>query len=148
MLQTAFGSLTVGVSGQASDVLLIWGGTSSIGLALAVLAKRRGMTVLATTRRESARQQLIDLGADQVIIDDGSIADRVRACRPGGADAAVELVGVNTLADLPGPVLQELLDAVAAGRARIPLGTVYRWQDVAQAHRAWKRGRSVAKASC
>ena len=50
MLQTAYGSLTVGLDAQPGQTLLIRGGTSSVGLATAVLAKRRGLTVLATTR--------------------------------------------------------------------------------------------------
>ena len=42
MLQTAIGSLTVGVDGQPGQSLLIRGGTSSVGLTLAVLGKLRG----------------------------------------------------------------------------------------------------------
>src|ERR1700759_3294225 len=46
MLQTAYGSLTVGLDAQPGETLLVRGGTSSIGLATAVLAKQRGLTVL------------------------------------------------------------------------------------------------------
>ena len=49
-LQTAYGSLTVGLDAQPGDTVLIRGGTSSVGMTLAVLAKQRGMTVFATTR--------------------------------------------------------------------------------------------------
>ena len=48
MLQTAFGSLTVGLDLQAGQTVLIRGGTSSVGLAAAGLARDRGATVLAT----------------------------------------------------------------------------------------------------
>jgi NADPH:quinone reductase len=99
MLQTAYGSLTVGVQAQSGDTLLIRGGTSSVGLALAVLAKNHGLTVYATTRREQARAQLEQLGVDHVLIDDGAIADQIRDAAPHGVDGAVELVGVNTLKD-------------------------------------------------
>src|SRR5947209_16798506 len=51
MLQTAHGSLTVGLHAQPGGTLLIRGGTSSIGMASTVLAKDRGLTVLSTTRR-------------------------------------------------------------------------------------------------
>ena len=51
MLQTAYGSLTVGLDAQPGQTLLIRGGTSSVGMAAAVLAKDRGLTVLSTTRR-------------------------------------------------------------------------------------------------
>jgi NADPH2:quinone reductase len=53
MLQTANGSLTIGLDARPGQSLLIRGGTSSVGMAAAVLAKQRGMTVLATTRSPS-----------------------------------------------------------------------------------------------
>lgn len=104
MLQTAHGTLAVGVRPAPGDSLLIRGGTSSIGLALLVLAKRQGLSVFATTRRPSARSQLEALGADHVMIDDGAVADQVRAIAPEGVDGAVELVGVATLRDTLGAV--------------------------------------------
>ena len=99
MLQTAHGSLAVGLQAQPGQSLLIRGGTSSIGLALAVLAGRIGMTVLATTRRERARALLEQVGVDHVLIDDGRVADQVREIVPAGVDGAVELVGTNVLRD-------------------------------------------------
>ena len=99
MLQTANGSLTVGVDAQPGQSLLIRGGTSSVGLTLAVLAKLRRMTVIATTRRPDARALLQSVGVDHVIVDDGQVADRVREIVPGGVDGAVELVGVNVMKD-------------------------------------------------
>ncbi|MGG5173050.1 zinc-binding alcohol dehydrogenase family protein [Pseudarthrobacter sp. J1738] len=99
MLQTANGSLTVGVDAQPGSSLLIRGGTSSIGLALAVLAKRKGITVVSTTRNPAKTQTLFDAGADHVVIDAGSIAEEVRRIFSEGVGGAVELVGTNTLAD-------------------------------------------------
>jgi NADPH2:quinone reductase len=99
MLQTAYGSLHVGVRAQPGESLLIRGGTSSIGLAVAVLAKRLGLTVYSTTRRESARELLESVGVDHILIDDGDIAAQIRTLSPGGVDGAVELVGVNVMRD-------------------------------------------------
>ena len=99
MLQTSFGSLTVGLDAQAGQSILIRGGTSSVGLATAVLAKRRGMTVLSTTRSLAKADVLRGAGVDHVIVDSGSVADEVRALFPGGVDAALELVGTPTLPD-------------------------------------------------
>ena len=45
MLQTAHGSLTVGLDARPGQTLLIRGGTSSVGMATAILAKDRGLTV-------------------------------------------------------------------------------------------------------
>lgn len=182
MLQTAAGSLDVGVQATAGQTLLIRGGTSSVGMATAVLAKLRGVTVLATTRNPARLDDLRRLGVDHVLIDDGTIADRIRELVPGGVDGAVELVGVNVLRDtlratraggtvcftgmlsdewtihefypmdwLPNGVrltaysgeasdlspgaLQAFLDAVAAGEAVVPVGRVYRLDEIVQAHR-------------
>ena len=43
-------------------------------------------------------------------------------------------------ADLPAPVLQDFLDAVAGGEAAIPLGRVYRLDQIVQAHRDMEAG--------
>jgi len=99
MLQTANGSLTVGLDAQAGDTILIRGGSSSIGMATAILAKQRGLTVISTTRSVTKTSTLINAGADHVIIDDGSVAARVRAILPDGVDKALELVGTPTLPD-------------------------------------------------
>ena len=79
MLQTAYGALTVGLDVQPDQTLLIRGGTSSVGLTAAILAKRRGLTVLATTRSEAKAGALREAGADYVVVDDGAIAPRVRS---------------------------------------------------------------------
>ena len=98
MLQTAHGSLTTGVDGRQGQSLLIRGGTSSVGLALAVLARRAGMRVVTTTRNPERAARLREV-ADDVVIDDGEIAGAVRDLVPEGVDCAVELVGTNTLPD-------------------------------------------------
>jgi NADPH2:quinone reductase len=82
-----------------TDAVLIRGGTSAVGILTALLAKRRGMTVLSTTRREQRRDELLSLGVDHALSDHGRIADEVRDLVPGGVDGAVELVGAPTLRD-------------------------------------------------
>lgn len=98
-LQTAYGSLTVGLDLQAGQSLLIRGGTSALGLAAATLAKDIGATVLATTRQAARLDELADHGVDHPLLDDGNIAAQVQAILPGGVDAALELVGTPTLPD-------------------------------------------------
>jgi NADPH2:quinone reductase len=99
MLQTAYGSLTVGLDARPGQSILIRGGTSSVGLATAILAKREGMTVLATTRNPANASVLTGVGVDHVLIDDDDVARQVRALFRDGVDAALELVGTPTLPD-------------------------------------------------
>jgi NADPH2:quinone reductase len=99
MLQTANGSLTIGLDARPGQSLLIRGGTSSIGMATAVLAKRRDMTVLATTRNPAKADALTEIGVDHVLVDDGEVAPQVRAIVPDGVDTALELIGTPTLPD-------------------------------------------------
>ena len=99
MLQTAHGSLSIGLDIRPGQSLLIRGGTSSVGMAAAILAKRRGLTVLASTRDEAKREALLAIGVDHVLIDDGDLATAVRRIVPHGVDAALELVGTPTLPD-------------------------------------------------
>jgi NADPH2:quinone reductase len=98
-LQTAHGSLTIGLDLLAGQTLLIRGGTSSVGLAAAAIAKDVGATVLATTRQPDRAQALRQHGVDHVVVDQGRVADQVRALFPAGVDAALELVGTPTLPD-------------------------------------------------
>jgi NADPH2:quinone reductase len=99
MLQTAHGSLTIGLDIQPGQSLLIRGGTSSVGMTAAILAKRAGLTVLASTRNRAKQEPLASIGVDHVLIDDGDLAAAVRRIVPGGVDAALELVGTPTLRD-------------------------------------------------
>jgi NADPH:quinone reductase len=192
MLQTAYGSLTIGLDAQPGQSLLIRGGTSSVGMAAAVLAKRRNMTVLSTTRNANKIIALTDVGVDHVLIDDGNVARQVRDILPAGVDTALELVGTPTLPDtlrsarqhgvvcftgmlsnvwtvrdfypieylprgvrltayhgeaenLPQPVLQEFLDAVAVGDAVVPIDRVYGFDEIVEAHEAMEAGAAAGK---
>lgn len=191
-LQTAYGALTVGLDMQPGQTLLIRGGTSSVGLTAAILAKRHGLTVLSTTRSEAKAGALRQAGADQVVVDDGEIAPRVRELVPGGVDATLELIGTPTLrdsleatrfhgvccaagylsnewivpdfypsgflprgvrlsgyfgdaSDLPPAVLQEFLDAVAAGDAMVPIAKTYTMDEIATAHDDMEHDRVAGK---
>ena len=99
MIQTAWGSLNSSLRLERGQSLLIRGGTTSVGLAAAPLAKQQGATVAATTRRVDREAMLKDNGADHVFIDGGEIADDVRRVFPSGVDKVLELVGTTTLLD-------------------------------------------------
>lgn len=99
MFQTAYGSLTAGLEVSSGQTLLIRGGTSSIGMAAASLAKNMGLKVVSTTRNPNKIEILKEHGIDQVVIDDGTIARKVREIFPNGVDRVLELVGAKTLRD-------------------------------------------------
>ena len=58
-----------------------------------------GMTVLSTTRNPERTNALRSVGVDHPLVDDGTVAARVRELFPGGVDAALEIVGTPTLPD-------------------------------------------------
>jgi NADPH:quinone reductase len=192
MLQTSYGSLTVGLAAQSGQSILIRGGTSSVGMATAVLAKQRNMAVLSTTRNPDKATALTAIGVDHVLIDRGEVAPQVREIMPDGVDTALELVGTPTLrdtlrstrvhgvvcftgmlsnqwivrefypvdyipngvrltaysgdsSDLSPQVLQEFLDAVAAGKVMVPVGHVYHFDEIVQAHTAMEAGSATGK---
>jgi NADPH:quinone reductase-like Zn-dependent oxidoreductase len=99
MLQTAWGSVFKGLQLQTGDTLLIRGGTTSVGLAAAAIVKRHDAHVTATTRRAERVDWLRENGAEDVIVDEGSIAPLVRQKHPAGFDKVLELIGATTLND-------------------------------------------------
>ncbi|HSJ69797.1 MAG TPA: zinc-binding alcohol dehydrogenase family protein [Anditalea sp.] len=99
MFQTVYGSLHLALKIKKGEALLIRGGTSSIGMLATQLAKNHGLTVLATTRKTENKALLLENRSDHVLIDDGLLADKVKAIFPLGVDKVLELVGSVSLKD-------------------------------------------------
>ena len=192
MVQTAHGSLHTSLGLQAGQTLLIRGGTTSVGLTAAILAKRLGAIVIATTRKPERETMLKANGADHVVIDDGRIEGAVRERFPDGVDRVLELVGTATLLDslmatarggtvcmtgmvgdswefarfspmdaIPTAVslttyaggpedfmatpLQNFVDDVESGAAKVPIGKVFSIDEIAEAHRTMEENRAGGK---
>ena len=96
---TAYGSLVEAMEVEAGQTILIRGGTSSVGMAAASLAKAMGARVISTTRDRAKATALRDNGADDVVIDTGGIASEVARRVPPGVDGVLELIGAVTLLD-------------------------------------------------
>ncbi|MES4908131.1 zinc-binding dehydrogenase [Streptomyces sp. NPDC000395] len=104
MFQPAYGSLTRGLDLKAGQALLIRGGTSTVGLSAATMAKEIGATVLSTTWHADRADELRAMGVDHPVVADGRLAEKVRDLVPQGVDAALELVGCTVLPDTFGCV--------------------------------------------
>lgn len=99
MFQTTYGSLHLALKISAGETLLIRGGTSSVGLLAAQIAKTYGLKVVSTTRNPHKRGFLLKNGADRVMIDDGNLAAKVHDKPDLKIDKVLELIGTTTLKD-------------------------------------------------
>lgn len=94
---TAYGSLFESLQLITSDVLLIRGGTSSVGMAAIQLAKSIGAIVLASTRKVEKRALLSQQGADFVLLENGTLGSQLQAIHPQSVTRILELIGPTTL---------------------------------------------------
>lgn len=97
MYYTAYASLFESLQLTKGEVLLIRGGTSSVGLAALQLAKSVGATVISTTRDSGKLTYLQQAGADLALLDDEHFTNKVVEIAPNGVNKVLELIGTVTL---------------------------------------------------
>jgi len=113
---SAYGALIQNRQFSKGDFVLLTAASSSMGLAAIQLVKAEGGAVIATTRTQAKKQQLLDLGADHVVVmNDEDIAARVKEIT-GGIGARVVLDPVA------GKGLPALAQATATGGTIIVAG--------------------------
>jgi len=110
----------LGVNPMTADLLLhsfvdlprgAWvgqtGGTSAVGRYVIALAKLAGLRTLSVVRRPAALSELLDLGADAVVVDDQGLDDEV-----------AKAIGDERLSLLLDPIAGEATGKLAAWLAR------------------------------
>ncbi|MEW2515081.1 zinc-dependent alcohol dehydrogenase family protein [Streptomyces sp. NPDC046870] len=116
---TAYGALVERAGLVPGQRVLITGASSGVGTAAIQVVRRAGAVPVVTTRTGAKRRQLLDLGAEHVIVsEDEDVVKEARRVTGGrGVDIVLDAVG--------GPGFAALGDAV------VPDGTLvsYGWLD-------------------
>jgi NADPH:quinone reductase len=95
---TAWAGLHQNLGLEPGQTVLVRGATSSLGQAAVNVAAGDGAKVLATTRQPGRAALLREIGAADVLIDDGHLAGQVHA-RGSVVDCVFDLVGNSVLRD-------------------------------------------------
>jgi NADPH:quinone reductase-like Zn-dependent oxidoreductase len=105
---TAYQALTERLAVRAGETVLVHAASGGVGLMAVQIARILGAEVIGTAG-ERNHERLRGFGAAPVAYGDG-LVDRVRALRPDGVDAVLDLAGGQALDDSP---------ALARDRTRI-----------------------------
>ena len=113
---TSYGALVEIGNLKKGQTVLLTAASSSVGIASIQIAKSVGATVIATTRTNDKKQDLLDAGADHVIVtNDEDLADRTMEI--------TDSKGANLLFDpITGPIVNQLTKAAAQGGMVIEYG--------------------------
>jgi NADPH2:quinone reductase len=72
-------------------IVLVQGGAGAVGACAVQLAHQSGARVIATCRAESDKEIASRAGADEVVLTDGNLVERIRALAPDGVHHLVEV---------------------------------------------------------
>jgi NADPH:quinone reductase len=82
-------------------IVLVQGGAGAVGATAVQLAHRAEARVVATVRSESDKEIASRMGADEVLLIDGNLAERIKELAPEGVDHIVEVAfGANINTDV------------------------------------------------
>jgi NADPH2:quinone reductase len=82
-------------------IVLVQGGAGAVGLCAVQLAHKAGAYVVATVRSMSDEASVRRTGADEVLLANETLTERVRAIAPNGVDHIVEVAfGANIATDV------------------------------------------------
>ncbi|WP_371527056.1 zinc-dependent alcohol dehydrogenase family protein [Streptomyces sp. NBC_01283] len=134
---TAYGGMIETGGLRPGDHVLITGASSGVGTAAIQVARRIGAVPLATTRTEAKKQQLLDLGAEHVIVTDGkNTEDVVKEARQSTGGSGVELI----FDAIGGPGFRTLAEALVPDEGTV---VAYGWLDPRPAELPWIAGLKI-----
>lgn len=90
----------VHVASVKGKTVLVQGGAGGVGACAVQLAHQAGARVIASCRAESDKEIASRAGADEVLLTDGNLAERIRGLAPDGVHHVVEVAfGANIKTD-------------------------------------------------
>jgi NADPH:quinone reductase-like Zn-dependent oxidoreductase len=127
---TAYGALIREGKLSRGDFVLITAASSSVGIAAIEIAKAEGAISIAATRSEKKKAQLLELGANHVVVtDEEDLSERVNAITAGE--------GTRIIFD---PIGGRALETLAA--AASPSGIIFEYgimaEDPTPTHSTWR----------
>ena len=130
---TAYGGIVTNGKIKKDDAVLITAASSSVGFAAIEITKLKGGIAIATTRKRTKKQQLLDAGADHVIVtEEEDLVDRVMEI--------TNEKGANIIFDpISGPIIEKLTKAAA------PLGRIIEYGSLSSESAKFPFGQMLQK---